>query len=70
MTVIILKEKDSYEISRLVNELKNTGYKVGIDFDFEYSSGKWDITTGHIPRQTKFTFYNSKLATWFSLKWV
>jgi hypothetical protein len=70
MTVIILKEKNSSEISQLVHELKNTGYKLGVDFDFEYSPGRWTYESGHIPRQTKFTFYNSKLATWFSLKWV
>ncbi len=68
MIVIIIKEKDSNEISQLVKELKNQGYKVGVDFDFAYSPGKYDYQIDlATPRQTKFTFYNEKLATFFSL---
>ena len=70
MTVIIIKDLNSNEISQLVTDLKNEGYKVSIDFDFEYSPRKWDSMTGQIPRQTKFTFYNEKLATWFGLKHI
>lgn len=69
MIVLIIKELDSNEISQLVRTLKEQGYKVGIDFDFEYSPGRWDPMTGTIPRQTKFTFYNEKLATYVSLRW-
>lgn len=69
-TCLVVYHKDSTEISQIVRNLKNDGYKVGVDFDFEYSSGKWDSFTGKdIPRQTKFTFYNKKLATWMVLKY-
>lgn len=70
MIIIILKDKDSHEISTIVHSLKDKGLKVGVDFDFEYSSGKFDWNTMiNIPRQTKFTFYNEKEGTWFALKW-
>lgn len=70
MIVLIIKELDSNAISQLVRTLKEQGYKVGIDFDFEYSPGKFDyVEVKQISRQTKFTFYNTKLATWFALKW-
>lgn len=66
---IILYEKDSNEISEIVRNLKQQGYVVGIDFDFAYSPGRWDEMIGTIPRQTKFTFYNERLATWLAIKW-
>ena len=69
MSVIILKFKDSNEISNIVYELKLKGLQVGKDFDFEYHPGRWDMMTGDIPRYTKFTFYNEKEGTWFALKW-
>lgn len=65
----ILLHKDSSEISRIVKELKDTGFKIGVDFDFAYSPGRWDEMVGEIPKQTEFTFYNEKLATWSILKW-
>lgn len=39
MFIIIIKEKPSNEISDLVSTLKNKGLQIGVDFDFEYSSG-------------------------------
>ena len=69
MIVIVVKELDSNEISQLVKTLKSQGYKVGQDFDFEYSAGTWDPMKGTIPRQTKFTCYNEKLATYIRLRW-
>lgn len=70
MIAVIVKEKDSNEISQLVKDLKDKGYKINVDFDFAYSPGNWTPITGTIVRQTKFTFYNEKLATWFILKYV
>lgn len=68
MTVVILYEKDSNEISTIVKQLKDKGYKINIDFDFEYSTGKYDwINLENIPKQTKFIFYNEPLGTWFAL---
>jgi len=67
---VVIYDLDSNEISTVVKELKDKGYRVGVDFDFAYSTGKFDWTTHEtIPRQTTFTIYNSKLATWFILKW-
>lgn len=68
--VVVIKDLDTNQISQLVYELKQQGYKVGIDFDFEYSPGRFDYQIHtDIARQTKFTFYNSKLTTWFALRW-
>ena len=71
MIVIIVPNLDSNEISQLVRELKSQGYIVGNDFDFEFSAGRYDYDTReNIPRQTKFTFYNEAMASYFSLKYL
>ena len=67
--VVIVKEKDANEISQLVKDLKQQGLIINVDFDFEYSPGRWDEMVGTIPRQTKFTFYNKELGLLFALKW-
>ncbi len=67
---LILYNLDSNEISSMVRDLKDKGYKIGVDFDFAYATGKFDWNTNeNIPRQTTFTIYNEKLATWLALKW-
>lgn len=71
MIVIIVPNLDSNEISQLVRELKSQGYVVGKDFDFAYSSGKYDWDKlESVSRQTKFTFYNEAMASYFSLKYL
>lgn len=68
--IVVIKEKNSNEISDIVRDLKLKSYKIGIDFDFEYSAGRYDYSTGKdIPRQTKFTFYDTKLGILFALRW-
>lgn len=70
MVEVIIQHKSSNQISEIVSELKDLGYRVRIDFDFEYSTGKFDWSTMvDVPRQTKFTFYNEPVASWFALKY-
>jgi hypothetical protein len=71
LIVTIVYELDSNQISQIVKDLKNHGYIVGVDFDFEYSAGRFDWQTStSIPKQTKFTFYNETLGTFFYLKYI
>jgi hypothetical protein len=63
--------KTSVEMSDIVRELKNSGLVVGVDFDFMYSSGYFDWKTlTHVPRKTKFIFYNEVYGHFFLLKWM
>ena len=67
---IVVYGKSSSEISEIVKSLKDRGLKTGVDFDFEFHTGRYDWSTNeNIPRMTKFTFYNEKQATWFALRW-
>jgi hypothetical protein len=71
MFSVILKGKDSNEISQIVKELKDHGYKIGIDFDFKYAPGKFDWSVQlEIPRQTEFIFYNELAGVHFTLKYL
>lgn len=71
MIVVTLYGKDTYEISQIVKELKDKGLSTGKDFDFEFSTGKFDWTTVQtIPAKTTFKFYNEKEGTWFALQWM
>lgn len=70
MIEVIVKHKDSAEISEIVRTLKSQCLIIHKDFDFEYSPGKWDAMVGEIPRQTKFIFYNEKIASMFILKYL
>lgn len=69
MTItVIIKHKDATEISNLVKDLKTNGLRINVDFDFEYTPGKWDDFKGTIPRQTKFIFYDQDYGLMFALQ--
>lgn len=69
-TEIIIKHLDSNEISRIISEMKEDGITVGKDFDFYYSTGRFDwVNVINIPRQTRFVFYNESYASLFILRW-
>jgi hypothetical protein len=46
------------------------GLVQGQDFDFAWQQSRWDEMIGEIPSSVEFRFYDSQLATWFSLKWT
>jgi len=54
----------------IIRELKQSGYKVGIDFDFEY---KRPVTDMHweeeFPRRIIFYFHKEELSSWFLIKY-
>lgn len=58
------------QVLAVVHDLKSQGYVQGLDFDFSYSQSRWDEMIGEIPRHTDFIFYDTRLATWFSMKYL
>jgi hypothetical protein len=66
---VILNNLSSNEVTDIVRELRNQGLVQGQDFDFSFYQTKWDNMVGEIPKHTKFTFYEDKWATFFSLKY-
>jgi hypothetical protein len=68
MVTVSLIGKTSQDISNIVNDLKNSGLKINVDFDFYFNTGKFDWSTGsNLDPVTYFNFYNEKDATWFTL---
>lgn len=71
MIEVVIKDRSSSDILEIVAELKKRGLKLNIDFDFEYSPGKYDYDKlEHISRQAKFKFYKEKEATYFALRYA
>lgn len=56
----------------VVTILKQRGYTMGVDFDWEYHKPKFSDTTYEAVynRYTVFRFYRDELATWFSLTYL
>lgn len=68
---VIVRNKGVPEIMDIVKELRDQGFKQGIDFDFAYKPPVWD-NFSYEPVQEKhsvFTFYREKLATLFAIKY-
>lgn len=57
------------EVIDIVNELKQKGYRLGVDFDWEYHKPEYNDWSGDAVynRYTMFKFYKEELATWFEL---
>ncbi len=54
----------------IVRELRQQGLVQGKDFDFAYHPPEEDWMNGvQTARYTKFTFYEERWGTWFTLKW-
>lgn len=72
MIQVTVPDWKSGEVMDVVKELRSKGYTQGTDFDFAYHKPKHDDITGHLMYNsyTVFTFYDSKLATWFSLVYL
>jgi len=68
--MIRLNGKKAGEILDMVKEMRDYGWKQGIDFDFAFHNSHWDAMTGGEESFTNFTFHNEKLATMFILKWA
>ena len=63
-------KKGAGEITDIVYELKDLGYKLGVDFDFAYRPSKFSNGFSQYEVAfTEFMFYNNSLASWFVLKY-
>jgi hypothetical protein len=59
------------KLLEIVNELKQIGWTLGVDFDFSYHKAEYDDFS-HIPiteQHAKFSFYNDSNASYFILRW-
>lgn len=71
MIKITVNDKDAGEIMEIVRQMRTSGLLQGKDFDFAYSPpGSSDDGWAPTPKYTVFIFYDEKLATLFSLKWM
>jgi hypothetical protein len=66
---VTVLHKNANETMDIVHELRRQGLIQGQDFDFAFNQSRWDDMIGEIPKQTIFTFYTEKHATFFALKY-
>jgi hypothetical protein len=61
-----------WQAMEVVTELRQKGYVMGIDFDWEYHKPEYDVGNYGMlyNRYTLFIFYKEELATWFSLTYL
>jgi hypothetical protein len=69
-TVINLTRYQLEEVLQVVKDLRRQGLVQGQDFDYAWQPRRWDEMVGDVPSSVEFRFYNSQLATWFSLRWA
>jgi len=68
MKTIIIQHKSANEIIDIVHEMRKYGWKVGVDFDWEYHKGQ--SLFGPADRHTIFNFYKEEYSTYFALRWL
>lgn len=66
---LVIKHTPAHRAVDLKNQLIEDGLVQGQDFDFAYYQSKWDDMIGEIPSQTKFSFRDQAMATFYQLKW-
>jgi hypothetical protein len=58
------------DVLDIVKELKTSGLRQGVHFDFAYNQSRWDPMIGDVKGFTNFTFYEEKYSTLFALKYL
>lgn len=71
MIEVKVLHRSANEIMDIVRELRQAGLVQGKDFDFAFHQAQYDNTSYEAvePRHTRFTFYQDKYATFFSIKY-
>lgn len=72
MIEVKLLDLNATEVLNIVNELKQRGYQLNLDFDFAYHSPKFDNFSGEAVynKHVIFKFHKEELASWFSLMYM
>jgi len=62
---------DAKRTMEIGNELRNSGWIQGVDFDYAYYKAEYDNFTYDLIQQRRavFTFYNDSNASYFMLRW-
>ena len=69
MTEVKMIDWMPWQAMEVVTELRQKGYVMGVDFEWEYHKPKYDEFSYEAVenRHTIFRFYKDELSTWFEL---
>jgi hypothetical protein len=70
MIEVVVDHKGVNDILDIVRELRASGLRQGVHFDFAFNKSRWDEMIGEVPLHTIFTFYEDKYSTLFALKYL
>jgi len=66
---VVIKHTTAPQAIDLKNQIVADGLVHGEDFEWRYTQSAWDTMTGVTPSETKFSFRNQAMATFYKLKW-
>lgn len=65
---VIIQGETPLNILAIIAEMRESGYKQRIDYDFSYHPAEY-IDCSWVPKFTVFKFYTAGVASWFALKY-
>ena len=69
MITVVVEDRALVDIIDIVKELRASGLRQGVHFDFANNQSRWDPMIGNVKGFTNFTFYEEKYSTLFALKY-
>lgn len=69
MKSVTVHGKSANEIIDIVHQMKEYGWVIGVDFEYEYHKPS-DYDGFYNTRYTVFNFYKEEYSTYFALRWL
>lgn len=66
---IVVKHTPASLAIEMKNNLLQDGLVQGVDFEWRWTGSAWDTASGVDPAQTRFSFREESVATFYRLKW-
>ena len=66
---VVVKHTPASLAIHMKNNLLQDGLVQGVDFEWRWTGSTWDSTSGVYPAQTRFSFREESVATFYRLKW-
>ena len=67
--VVVIQPATANRAIELKYQLVDDGLIDGVDFEWRWHGTTWDPSTGMYPSETRFSFRDESIATFYRLKW-
>ena len=69
MIEVVIYNLDAWQVSHIVQSLKDQGFVIGVDFDYAYVPTQHMGFDAPTPKHTRFMWHNESAGSWFALKY-